>query len=671
MKTEIRSSNSLGFRSIRFKLVCTGIAAVLIPILVVGLISMNKSSKALTAIAEEQVQDVAKDFALLTRTHIEAEFVKVQILAEKKLVIDAVTSQNKGESPDLSAINTNLQKTAESMGENYEDIFVTDARGNLFAGSAKDGKSYAGINISEQEYFKETMASGKISMGAATRSKVSNDVISTVSAPVKSSGGTIEGTCCLVIRINYFTQLISSRKIGDTGYCYMMDKDSLLIAHPVEKHILTLNAHGLKGMEEFIRKALSGESGVVKYLFQGVEKIAGYAPVGLNNWYIGTTQDSEEFMSAVNSIRNSTIIIGITAVTITVIVFFLIATIMLKPINSAVQGLKDIATGEGDLTMRLTVNSKDEIGELAKWFNTFMEKLQEIIRQIAQNSRHVDDSSTELSAIAAQLSSNAETTASRASSVAASAEEMSTNIGNVAAAMEQSSTNTSMVASAAEEMNSTISEIAQNAEKARGVSHDAVDKSRSAFNRMADLGKAAQAIGKVTETIKEISEQTKLLSLNATIEAARAGESGKGFAVVANEIKELSNQTAIATLDIKNQIDEVQSMTELSIKEIDQISTVINGVSEIVSAIAAAVEEQSSATDEISGNINQVSRGIEDVNENINQSSSVAQEITQDIAKVNTAAAEISSGSGQIKSSANNLNEMAKELNAIVGKFKV
>jgi len=353
-----------------------------------------------------------------------------------------------------------------------------------------------------------------------------------------------------------------------------------------------------------------------------------------------------------------------------VLTWFVMSSIV-DTINSTIRSLKDIAEGEGDLTIRLAVKSTDEIGELAKWFNTFMEKLQEIIRQIAQNSRYVDDSSTALSAIAVQLSSNASTTASRADSVAVSAEEMSTNISNVAAAMEQSSTNTSMVASAAEEMNSTISEIAQNAEKARGVSHDAVDKSRSAFNRMAELGRAAQAIGKVTETIKEISEQTKLLSLNATIEAARAGESGKGFAVVANEIKELSNQTAMATLDIKNQIDGVQSMTELSIKEIDQISTVINEVNEIVSAIAAAVEEQSSATNEISENINQVSRGIEDVNENINQSSSVAQGITQDIAKVNTAAAEISSGSGQIRSSAKDLNGMAKELNAIVGKFKV
>lgn len=358
------------------------------------------------------------------------------------------------------------------------------------------------------------------------------------------------------------------------------------------------------------------------------------------------------------------------AITGVVLTWFVVRMIV-NTVNATIKSLKDIATGEGDLTMRLTVTGNDEIGEMATWFNRFMEKLQEIIGQIAANSRRVNESSKELSAIAVELSSGAENTAARATNVAVSAEEMSTNINNVAAAMEQSATNTNMVASAAEEMNSTINEIAQNAEKARAVSHDAVEKSKSAFNRMSELGKAAHSIGKVTETIKEISDQTKLLSLNATIEAARAGESGRGFAVVANEIKELSNQTAQATLDIKNQIDGIQNMTELNIKEIDQIASVINGVNEIVSAIAAAVEEQSSATNEISNNINQASQGIQEVNENISQSSSVAHEITKDITNVNVAAAEISNSSTQVKSSATNLNVMATELNAIVGKFKV
>jgi methyl-accepting chemotaxis protein len=385
----------------------------------------------------------------------------------------------------------------------------------------------------------------------------------------------------------------------------------------------------------------------------------------------GAQKASDEADSTYRSARFLLISSVVLGLIVGILLTWFVTKTIVDTIHSAIISLKDIAEGEGDLTIRLAVNSTDEIGEMATWFNAFLGKLQEIIRQIADNSKQVDDSSTALSTVSVQLSSSAETTAAKANSVAGAAEEMSANIGNVAAAMEESSTNTNMMASAAEEMNSTINEIARNAEMARSVSNDAVDKSKDAFNRMSELGKAAQAIGKVTETIKEISDQTKLLSLNATIEAARAGEAGKGFAVVANEIKELSTQTAAATLDIKNQIDEVQKMTELSVREIDEISSVINGVNEIVSTIAAAVEEQSAATTEISGNINQVSAGIQEVNHNINQSSSVAREITQDITQVNDAASEISNSSLQVKSSAENLSGMAKTLNAIVSKFKV
>ncbi|MGD9733641.1 MAG: methyl-accepting chemotaxis protein [Desulfamplus sp.] len=637
------------YQSLRFKLIAGGILILLIPLISVGVLSMSKTSTALSTLSKNQAYDIAKDLANLTKMMIESEFVKAKILAEKQIVVNAVSAQNRGETFDLAAINNNLQKTVESMGNSYEGIFVTDLKGNIFAGSIeggkREGKHYSGINVEERDYFKKTISSGDASIGDPIKSRATDDVISIVCAPVKSSGSSIEGTFCMVIRLSNFTGIISSRKIGKTGYGYMVDKNALLIAHPVKEMILSGNLHKLKGMEEFASQIVSGNSGVASYSYKGVPKISGYAPVEITDWYVGLTQDSDEFMSAVNSIRNSAVMIALISLVIAIITILFLAKKMLMPINSAVVGLKDIATGEGDLTMRLKVASNDEIGELAEWFNTFMEKLQEIIRHIAANSVSVNDSSTELSVVASQLSSGAENTASRAGNVAAAAEQMSTNINNVAAAMEQSSTNTNMVASAAEQMNSTINEIAKNAENARTISHDAVDKSQSAFNRMSELGKAAQAIGKVTETIKEISDQTKLLSLNATIEAARAGEAGKGFAVVANEIKELSNQTAQATLNIKSQIDEVQNMTALSVKEIDEISNVINNVNEIVSTIAAAVEEQSAATSEISSNINQVSSGIQDVNENINQSSSVAQEITKEIAQVNSAASEISNGS--------------------------
>ncbi len=151
----------------------------------------------------------------------------------------------------------------------------------------------------------------------------------------------------------------------------------------------------------------------------------------------------------------------------------------------------------------------------------------------------------------------------------------------------------------------------------------------------------------MTETINEISEQTNLLALNATIEAARAGEAGKGFAVVANEIKELARQTAAATVDIKNQINDMQATTATTVEDIEKISEVIAEINNVINGIATAVEEQSMASNEIAGNISQASLGIAEVNENVAQSTVVIADITRDIAGINQQSTQVGDGSGQ------------------------
>jgi len=344
---------------------------------------------------------------------------------------------------------------------------------------------------------------------------------------------------------------------------------------------------------------------------------------------------------------------------------------IVRALKAMVGNFRDIAEGEGDLTKRVVIRSRDEIAELARWFNIFLEKLQKIIGTIAASTAAVDTQSKNLSTIADSLAGNARQTSDLSDNVATSAEEMSVNINNVAEAMDDSTANTTMVASAAEEMTATISQIAQNAEKAHKVSEKAVKEAEKTSRRMAELGASAEAISRVTEAITEISEQTNLLALNATIEAARAGEAGKGFAVVANEIKELAKQTAEATLDIKKQIDDVQSTTSTTVGEMREIGKVIISVNEIVASISVAVAEQSAATAEITNSINQAASRLTEVNENISQVSVVAGSITKDISMVNTAAEDITQDSSRVNSSSSDLLRMAEELKKVVNTFRI
>ena len=247
--------------------------------------------------------------------------------------------------------------------------------------------------------------------------------------------------------------------------------------------------------------------------------------------------------------------------------------------------------------------------------------------------------------------------------------EMNQNLDSVSGASDRVMDNISSVAAATEQMSGTITEIAKNSEKARTISDQAVSFTRDTSELVDALGKAAFQINHVTETINEISEQTNLLALNATIEAARAGEAGKGFAVVANEIKELAGQTSNASMDIKENIDNIQLSSTATLGGMEEISQVISDVNEIVAAIAAAVEEQSSAIREISENISQASTGIEEVNLNVNESSGTAHEITMDIGEVNQAAGRMRDRSGQVQASAGELSGLAAQLNEMVGRF--
>jgi methyl-accepting chemotaxis protein len=232
--------------------------------------------------------------------------------------------------------------------------------------------------------------------------------------------------------------------------------------------------------------------------------------------------------------------------------------------------------------------------------------------------------------------------------------------------MEESSASLASVASATEEMSATVGDIAANTARARATS-----KAVIISEQMQKLGKAAQEIGQVTETITNISAQTNLLALNATIEAARAGAAGKGFAVVANEIKELAKQTAEATEDIKARIAGVQNSAGLAITDINEITAVIKEVGGIVSSIAAAIEEQAAVTRDVAGNIAQASAGVRDANTHIAQTSEVSKSIARDIAGVNGDVADIRRGGEQVQISAVELSHLADQLKTQVSQFRM
>jgi methyl-accepting chemotaxis protein len=300
-----------------------------------------------------------------------------------------------------------------------------------------------------------------------------------------------------------------------------------------------------------------------------------------------------------------------------------------RPIARVLVVVQDIAKGEGDLTQRLEVTSGDEIGELARWFNAFLDTLHGIMAQVKEATNRLATAAQQLSASTEQLSSGTQQQASSLEETAASLEQITGTVKQNADSARQAS---------------------QLAVGSRDTAEQGGQVVTAAVTAMGEINQASKQIAAIITTIDEIAFQTNLLALNAAVEAARAGEQGRGFAVVAAEVRNLAQRSATAAKEIKALIqDSVQkveggsALVNQSGQTLEEIVTSVKRVTDIIAEITAASQEQS--------------QGIEQVNKAVTQMDQVVQS-----AAVQTE---------ELSSTAQSLAAQAEQLQALVGRFKL
>ncbi len=375
-------------------------------------------------------------------------------------------------------------------------------------------------------------------------------------------------------------------------------------------------------------------------------------PIGV----LEIVKDRSHYVTAINRIRNITVLVCLLVFVAGLVLVYFISQGITRPIKSTVKAMTDISEGDGDLTMRLDEDGKDEVAMLAVAFNRFSEKVRQTVSQVAGST--------------AQL--------------AAAAEELDVITRETTEGVMQQQNETEQVATAMNEMTATVQEVARHAGEASSLAQSANDESvtgkdivnqtTAVINKLAgeieqsstvinELESDSENIGSVLDVIKGIAEQTNLLALNAAIEAARAGEQGRGFAVVADEVRTLASRTQQSTEEIQNMIERLQQNSRLAV-EVMQTSK---------EGASASVDKANEATASLIA-ITEAVTNISDMNIQIataaEEQSSVSEEINRNISNINEVVIRTAEGTGQISEASSELAKLSSELQQLVSQFK-
>lgn len=407
--------------------------------------------------------------------------------------------------------------------------------------------------------------------------------------------------------------------------------------------------------------------------FVGNAILMGVAPLEIKgvDWVIVATKDRQEAFGPIIKLRNQVIFWTAVLIACAFVVAYVVSTTIVRPIRQTASLLHDMSQGEGDLSQRLQVKNQDELGTLAAEFNTFVDNIASVMRDVIKSSHALQRVVDTLGQASDGVSMEADVVSEKAERNSKIANAVSEAIGGTTVLAQDAGENSESIAAAIEEMNVTVSDIAKTIDRALDQTQAVVAAVRESVGLLRGLDAAADGISQVTGIIQEISEQTKLLALNATIEAARAGEMGKGFAVVANEVKVLARQTNDATDNIRLKIDEMQNQTKQTIGGIENIRGVIDGLNEMVTHTASAVQEQSSAIQGISDNSVKVAQVVDQAGHSMKDTHQHVNAMQQDMLGLNQSSSALSQRSDSLNALSQELEQVEQDLRRCVGAFKV
>ncbi|MFB2734608.1 methyl-accepting chemotaxis protein [Shewanella mangrovisoli] len=461
-------------------------------------------------------------------------------------------------------------------------------------------------------------------------------------------------------------QALRDIRFGSSGYFFIYDSQGKNLFHAVmpnlegQNKIDMTDPRGTKIIVGLLNAAKNGD-GNFSFYFQKpntneqIEKIGYSMMIPGTDWMLGTGAYIDDIDAVVEDYRTTVteqmidksyaiLLIALLLAAITAAVILVTAQRMVTPIKNMADNLNDIAKGEGDLTKRLTVKGDDEIAQLGRSFNLFVDKLQTIIGDVAHATAKVKTAANAIHDQTKVMSRQLISHNNETDQVVTAITEMSATASEVAQ-------NTTQVAEATHAATGDVA----NAQRCVDASLEEISALMAQINNAASniqsLSEQSQKINSVLSVIGGIAEQTNLLALNAAIEAARAGEQGRGFAVVADEVRNLASRTQSSTLEINEMLSELHKLVSLAVKTMEEsqqscirsvdssraiseslgsVTSAVTAINDMSTQIATAATEQSSVTEEINRNVFAIQEIVNELLHSSEEAANVSQTVSQE-----------------------------------------